>query len=192
MALGVAARREAARREILRACWSLAAERGLSGFTLKEVAGAVGIQAPSLYTYFAAKNDLYDAMFQEGAEAFAAAMAAVPTRGTPRDRLKAAARGYLAFCAADPIRYQLLFQRAVPDFEPSAEAYAPAVEAYRYMRQAFAAIGITRARDLDLWTALVAGLAAQQLANDPGGRRWSRLANEAADMFVDHALGDQQ
>lgn len=192
MALGVAARRAAARREILQACWALAAEYGLTGFTLRQVAARVGIRAPSLYSYFAAKADMYDAMFQEGAEAFAATMAALPSRGVPRARLKAAARSYLAFCTADPVRYQLLFQRPVPGFEPSAEAYAPAVNAYRHMQQAFAGIGITRARDLDLWTALLAGMAAQQSANDPGGRRWLRLVNEAVDMFVDHTLGGRQ
>lgn len=192
MSLGIAARQAAARHEILRACWRLAAEHGLSGFTLRQVAAAVGIRAPSLYSYFAAKNDMYDALFQEGAEAFAAAMAAIPAKAEPRDRLRAAARGYLAFCVADPVRHQLLFQRTVPGFEPSAGAYAPAVEAYEHMREAFAAVGVTRQRDLDLWTALLTGLASQQLANDPGGRRWTRLANEAADMFTDHVLGGRR
>lgn len=189
MALGTAARRIAARREILQACWDLAAQHGLAGFTLRQVAAAVGIRAPSLYSYFAAKNDMYDAMFRQGAEAFETAMKAIPRYATPRNRMRAAARGYLAFCVADPVRHQLLFQRTLPDFEPSAEAYAPAVATYQYMREAFAEIGVTRQRDLDLWTALLAGLAAQQLANEPAGDRWTRLANQAADMFAGHVLG---
>ncbi|MCA1657474.1 MAG: hypothetical protein LC713_07185 [Actinobacteria bacterium] len=39
---------------------------------------------------------------------------------------------------------------------------------------------------LDLFTGLVAGLVAQQLANEPGGDRWVGLLDEALDMFFDH------
>lgn len=186
MALGKEARRAAARQEILQACWELAAEHGLSGFTLRQVAAAVGIQAPSLYSYFSAKNAMYDAMFNTAAEDFAATMAAVPAHSDPRDRLRAAARAYLGFCVADPIRYQLLFQRTLPGFEPSAEAYTPALDTYAHLRSAFAEVGITADRHLDLWTALLAGMAAQQLANEPNGRRWTRLIDDATDMFLAH------
>lgn len=189
MALGITARREAARHEILRACWELAAEHGLAGFTLRQVAAAIGIRAPSLYSYFAAKNDMYDAMFRQGAEAFAAAMAVVPAYSAPRKRFRAAARAFLEFCVADSVRYQLLFQRTLPGFTPTADAYAPAVAAYQHMAEAFAEVGVTRPRDLDLWTALLTGMASQQLANDPGGARWTHLAGDAADMFADHVLG---
>ena len=58
-----AERREATRREILDAAWQLAGERGLTGFTLSDVAGLVGMRAPSLYTHFDSKMAIYDAMF---------------------------------------------------------------------------------------------------------------------------------
>ncbi|WP_349903958.1 TetR/AcrR family transcriptional regulator [Parafrigoribacterium humi] len=190
MVLGRDARHAAARDEILRACRELAGEHGLSGFTLRQVAAAVGIQAPSLYSYFASKNDIYDALFRSDAEVFDATMAAISSRGTARTRLRAAARAYLEFCVDDPVRHQLLFQRTLPGFEPSAESYAPAIAAWGRMRDAFSEIGIVEARHLDLWTALLAGLAAQQLANDPGGSRWSSLADEAADMFLAHVDDD--
>jgi predicted secreted protein len=48
------------------------------------------------------------------------------------------------------------------------------------------AIGLTRPAAADLWTALVTGMVNQQIANDPGGDRWERLADEAAAMFIDH------
>jgi hypothetical protein len=81
-------------------------------------------------------------------------------------------------------RYQLLFQRSIPDFEPSAEAYAVAVGVMEQMRSLLATAGLTRAEDFDLWTALVAGLAAQQTSNDPRGDRWLRLTDTAVDMFI--------
>ena len=33
-------------------------------------------------------------------------------------------RLFVEFCTSDPVRYQLLFQRTIPDFEPSPESYA--------------------------------------------------------------------
>ena len=58
-----AERREATRAEIIAAAWAIAEEKGLAGLTLRDVALAVGMQAPSLYSYFASKNAIYDAMF---------------------------------------------------------------------------------------------------------------------------------
>jgi hypothetical protein len=46
-------------------------------------------------------------------------------------------------------------------------------------------LGIDRAADLDVYTALVAGMASQQLANDPGGTRWRRLIPRVAQMYAD-------
>jgi hypothetical protein len=35
-----------------------------------------------------------------------------------------------------------------------------------------------------LWTALISGLINQQLANEPGGTRWTRLYDRVVDMFL--------
>ena len=40
--------------------------------------------------------------------------------------------------------------------------------------------------DIDLYTALIAGLVNQQWANDPGGSRWGRLLDRAIDMYADN------
>lgn len=191
MTLGVEARRAAARREILQACWDLAAEHGLAGFTLRQVATTVGIRAPSLYSYFDSKAAMYDAMFAEASGQFRTAMKKVPQHRAAADRLLAAARAFLRFCVANPVRHQLLFQRTLPGFEPSPAAYRAAIETNEHMRSAFAEVGITGSRALDLWTGLLAGLAAQQLANEPGGRRWTRLAREATDMYLTHVLPEE-
>lgn len=184
MTLGKASRQAAARSEIVQACWTLARVNGLSGFTMRQIAAAVGVRAPSLYTYFESKHAIYDAMFAEGNTAFRDAVLAIPTVENRREQLRLAARGFVEFCLADPVRFQLLFQRTIPGFEPSPESYAPAVEALEVMRSAFADIKITQPEHLDLWTALVTGLASQQLANDPTGHRWLSLTDAASDMFA--------
>ena len=51
--------------EILDAAWDTARQNSLAGLTLREVAERVGMQPPSLYSHFASKNAIYDAMFEQ-------------------------------------------------------------------------------------------------------------------------------
>src|SRR5690606_4379898 len=102
----------------------------------------------------------------------------------PRDRLRRAAHRFVAFCVADPPRYQLLFLRTVPGFEPSADAYARSVRALEMLAEALADAGAGEPAELDLWTAVLSGLATQQISNDPGGDRWSRLVDTAVDRLL--------
>ena len=39
---------------------------------------------------------------------------------------------------------------------------------------------------LDMFRALITGLVSLQVANDPGGDRWTRLQDDAFDMFFAH------
>ena len=107
-----------------------------------------------------------------------------------RSALLAAAHAFLDFCRADEARFQLMFQRSIPGWEPSPESYAPAVEALELNRAAFAKHGLDEDWHLDLWTAVTSGLAHQQVANDPGGDRWASLVEPAVDMYLAHVRGD--
>jgi AcrR family transcriptional regulator len=178
------ARHEATRRRILDAAWELSAERGLTGWTLNDVGARVGMRAPSLYVYVSSKNDLYDAMFADGYAQFADMISTLRRPKDPGAMMRLAARTFVDFAVANPARYALLFQRSVPGFEPSPASFAPAQTLLEETRAILAAAGATRQSDLDLWTALTTGLASQQLSNDPGGRRWRRLTDEAVAMFL--------
>ena len=174
------------RAEILDAAWSLSDERGLAGWSLRDVADVVGMRAPSLYVYVDSKNALYDAMFAQGSEQLLERIRSVPRTGAPRTSLRRGARAFIDFCVERPARHELLFLRTVPGFEPSPEAYAIARQALDETVEVLAAAGIRGQRTVDLWTALFSGLATQQLSNDPGGDRWTRLTDEAVDLLLEH------
>jgi AcrR family transcriptional regulator len=181
-----AERREATRTEILEAAWELARSEGLAGFSLRDIATKIGMRPPSLYWYFDSKHAIYDAMFAQGAEEFLERERAVEATGDALRDLKAGARVFVGFCTEDPVRYQLMFQRFIPGFEPSPESYAIAVEGLQIVRTRLATAGLTDPSDLDLFTAVTAGLTNQQISNDPGGDRWVRLVDEAIEMYFDH------
>jgi AcrR family transcriptional regulator len=180
-------RREATRRDILDAAWAMAREEGLAQVTLREVAARVGMRAPSLYSHFDSKNAIYDAMFGDAWRDCLDAMMAADARRprNPRAALRRYARAFFDFATADLARHQMMNQRTIPGFEPSAESYAPAVQVLEALRERMAGWGVERQQDIDLYVALIGGLVDAQLANDPGGSRWSRLVERAVDMYVD-------
>lgn len=193
----VAQRREAAIDEILAAAWELAREHGLAGLSLRDLGARVGMKAQSLYSYFPSKQAIHDAMFRQGYEQFIRDTAiAEPvgrvTRAKVRQTSIAAAYAFFDFCTADPARFQLLFERTVPGFVPSPESMTVAFDAYQRTVGRLAALGIADAAGLDLWTAVMTGLASQQLANDSGGTRWRERVPDAVDMLLNHITTSQR
>lgn len=181
-------RRQATQTDIVRASWDVVREHGLAGLSMRDLGERVGMRAQSVYSYFASKHEIYDAMFLEGYEAFVAWMGAAVREDVvatdPIDAARSRARAFVDFCVSDPVRYQLLFQRTIPGFTPSDESWAVAVQAYEQMSRQLAAIGVHDQEELDLWTAVLTGLTDQQISNDPGGDRWIRLVDRAVDMLM--------
>ena len=181
------ARADATRDMVVEAAWELSRREGLTGWSLRRLADEVGLKAPTLYAYFDSKHAIVDTMFSEAWRAMGELSATWPVdTERPRASLKAGARSWFAFSTAEPVRFQLMNQRIINGFEPSPEAYAASVASYERFAAMFAAVGITEQGHLDLWTAMCSGLASQQLANDPGGTRWERLVDDAAELFCDH------
>jgi AcrR family transcriptional regulator len=180
-------RREATRAEILEAAWELAQEQGLAEFTLRDLAERVGMRAPSLYSHFESKHAIYDAMFGQAWSDYErialAELSELPE--SPRAAIRRVARVFFDFAIANPARHQLMNSRTIPGFEPSAESYAPAVRVLELGKQIFRNLGLTDPSDFDIGTAIIAGLINQQLANDPGGSRWSALLDRTIDIWAD-------
>ncbi len=185
--LGDAERREAAGREILAAAWAVAREQGIGALTLRDVAARVGMRAPSLYTHFASKHAIFDAMFGQAWAGYLDVLDEVEPSlpAAPRAALKVLARSFYDYSVVDLARHQLMNVRSIPEFHPSPQAYAPAIRVLERGRVVLARLGAPREQDMDLYVALMSGLISQQLANDPGGDRYGRLLDRAMDMFAE-------
>lgn len=166
----------------------MAHEHGLLGISMRELGERVGMRAQSLYSYFPSKHAIHDAMFEQGWTTFAAEVDVTVPRTRSRKAAVAAATqaalNFFDFCTADPVRHQLMFQRTIPGFEPSAQAYAASQRAFATMVESLDSLGMTTPAQTDMWTAVLSGLTAQQLANDPGGDRWRRLVGPAVEMLL--------
>jgi AcrR family transcriptional regulator len=181
-----AERHEATKSEILDAAWEAVGAEGLGALSLRDLARTVGMKAPSLYSYFDSKHAIYDAMFAQGSRQYLEHEAQLVPSGDALADLKAGMHNFVSFCTDNPVRYQLLFQRTIPGFEPSAESFAIAVEGLAATRDRLTRVGLVDPGALDLLTALGIGLTDQQISNDPGGDRWIRLIDDAMEMFFVH------
>jgi AcrR family transcriptional regulator len=174
-------RRRDAVAEIVAAAWERAARDGLAGLSLRALAADLDLRPQSLAWYFPSKNALYDAMHARGSQEFLARLDAAG----PLD-VRGAAHLFAAFCLERPARYQLLTQRTVPGYAPSAVAAELARAAFGAWRTALAGAGITDRDRVDVLTAVVKGVVDQQVTADPAGDRYLRHLDTVIDMFGTH------
>ena len=177
-------RHVAKRARIIEEAWSLSRRDGLAGISLRDLADNVDLRQPSLYAYFESKLDLYDLMFQDGQRQLLDRCVAREPLEDAREELVAIVEDLIRFSSEDTVRHQLLFQRTIPGFEPSEAAMEPARRFVELMTERLRAAGAHEQSDVDLFSAIVSGLAHQQVANDPGGDRWIVLARRVVEMVL--------
>jgi AcrR family transcriptional regulator len=195
-------RRQESIEEILDVALELMAEHGVAGLSLGEVARRLGIRPPSLYGYFASKHALYDAVFARGAQDILDTATVASADLFDEESLDAVllrmGTVMVRWAISHPVYTQLMFWRPVPGFEPTSEAYQPAVALIDLSRGIFADLqsrgwlrdDITAEEILRDWTILTAGIVSQQLSNAPqedfeSGRFTTALPTVVA-MFGQH------
>lgn len=195
--------RDEMRSAILAAARELMREQGVAALSWNEVARRVGIKPPSLYAYFGSKMALYDALFALGMRLFASHLAQqAQRRGDLRGQIYAAIEGYMSFAQANPDLYQLCFERPVPGFVPSAESMTLSLQvlaqsgqaSVEFIAQIASGLSITFEQARDLGIAMIHGLTAQHMANEPqlpaGSGRYGGLIPAAVELFArSYALG---
>lgn len=171
-----ARRRQETIDEILGHALAVMAEDGVAGLSMAAIARRLGVAPPSLYKYFGSLIDVYDALFRRGHEQnlqVLAAAVAVADPGLPS--LNAGMEATLRWAWDNPVLAQLLFWRPIPGYQPTTDAFAPAVAIVkllkRVLRQAarLGQIGSRAKSDeaLTVLSVLHFGLLSQHLANEP-------------------------
>jgi AcrR family transcriptional regulator len=183
------ARRQARYEEILAAAWDIAAEQGLSGVSLHEVARTVGLRQPSLYAYIESKSALYDAMFAQAAHRLLEHAKSWSYATDARLAVRDSCLALLDFIVNNPPASQLLFERTIPGFAPSPASYGYAQEYLAFSVDLLRAAGVTDPGDIDIFVAIIGGLFNQQQTNEPGGDRWTRHLDTVLAMLFAHVDG---
>ena len=157
----------------------LVAERGINGFTLREVARRAGVSHAAPYHHFADRGALVRAIVAESYTELASVLESSAASGglDPMARLQAMGEGYVGFALANPDRYRLMFRTELAGDDPEpdevdragADAFRALVSAVEEAHEA----GLLAA-DVDVGTASAAC--------------WS-TAHGVSSLLLDGALG---
>ena len=110
------------RSELLAAASRLLASEGPEALTVRRIAAEAGCSTMGVYSRFGGKDGIVEALFVEGFQGLAAAMDAVPSTDDVMADLLACGVAYRRFALAHPTSYTVMFERAVPGYEPSEAA----------------------------------------------------------------------
>lgn len=189
--------REAMIDAILDAACQVMRENGVAALNMQEVARRVGMRAPSLYNYFPSMMAIYEAVFARGMRMFRERMERLSEQHDAADweAHEVGLRHYMEFAKQRPELFQLLFERPVPGFVPSEEGLDEGrklIEAAngivaRAIDSGLIDSGLTPAQTRDLFLALMHGITALHMANEPelpiGEGRFGSLIPAAMDLL---------
>jgi AcrR family transcriptional regulator len=127
------------RADILTAALGIVRESGIKGLTMRALAQAVGVTAPTLYEYFPGKEQVLDALFMEGTERLRAlfhdAIESIPPGAA---QLRAVGHAYRRFAHEDTEQFMLIFGRKDLNYIPGEEVRGSAQELFEILVQVVA------------------------------------------------------
>lgn len=109
---------------------------GPAALTVRSITAEAGCSTTGVYTYFGGKVGLVEAIFVEGFESFDRALDPLLERG----HIAGAGAAYRRWALDHPTQYMVMFGRAVPEFEPSAEARGRALISFAKLAEAIARV----------------------------------------------------
>ena len=109
----------------------------MGNFLHDRIAVEVGCSTTVLYTMFGGKPGVAEGLWREGFDRLRQAMERVQA-DAPLGRLAALGHAYRANALANRAYYAVMFQRPIPGFEPSADAYADSLRPLRILVDAVA------------------------------------------------------
>ncbi len=124
-----AARGDETREALLAAAHDLLAGEGPGALTVRRIAAAAGMSTMNVYSRFGGKDGVLDELFIDGFRRMTEAMADVSATDDTLADLRRCGEAYRRFARENPTYYSLMFDRVVPDFEPSDAAREQALGA---------------------------------------------------------------
>ncbi|HET6920817.1 MAG TPA: TetR/AcrR family transcriptional regulator, partial [Jiangellaceae bacterium] len=87
--------------------------------TVRRVAKLAGSSTMCIYTKFGGRTGMVEAVYRRGFEMLRDALSAATRGHDPAERIVAIATAYRRFALDRPALYALMFERPLPDFDPS-------------------------------------------------------------------------
>ena len=182
------------RTELTREAARLFAEKGYHGTSIGDLAEAMGVQKASLYHHIESKADLLWEVARDGADAFHAALDAVPDTLRPVEKIRAALRAHLRV-VAEQLDIATVFVREWRYLDAGRrEEFVAERRRYEERIRALFRDGVEQSElrtDLDVTVAALVFLSAANWAYTwlQPGRDTDALADRFFDLLVDGMRG---
>ena len=177
---------------LLTAASDLLATEGPGALTVRRIANAAGVSTMNVYSRFGGKDGVVERLYTEGFTLLADGMRSVVATDDPIADLNACGLSYRRFAIDNPTLYSVMFDRPVPDYQPTIEAQLVAGSTLELLAaridRAMTA-GLLRQADRIQTAALVwatcHGVVSLELKEvGPKMIDWPEVYRQALDMFV--------
>ncbi len=123
--------------------------------SMRELARRLDVSLAAPHHHFAEKDDLFAAIAENAFVELATRIAA-HLQGTPRQRVRAIARIYLAFADEEPMRYRVMYLPQLADRARFAQLHATGGRALELLTALLVEAGVARARSraITCWSTL--------------------------------------
>ena len=185
--------RDDTRRALLDAAHDLLATEGPEALTVRRIAAAAGVSTMNVYSRFGGKDGVLDELFDDGFRRLCEVMSELPATDDPVADLRLCAATYRSFARRNATYYSLMFDRAVPGFQPSATTQANALDALGHLvgrvERAMAAGALRRDDPFTVATGLWAcqhGLVSLEARTDRGDDEfdWEAVQRTTVDALL--------
>lgn len=109
---------------LIKAAGDLLAREGPEALTVRRIATAAGVSTMNVYSRFGGKDGVVEHLYVQGFHLLGTGMSSAPTTDDSVADLCACGLAYRQFAIDHPTLYSVMFDRVVPDFQPTAEAQA--------------------------------------------------------------------
>jgi AcrR family transcriptional regulator len=180
------------RRALQHAAHELLATEGPDALTVRQLATRAGVSTMNIYSRFGGKDGIVEDLYIAGFHMLGAAMASAGTTDDPLADLHACGRAYRRFALEHPTYYAVMFDRAVPGYDPTPSALAEAAATLHQLAERLArcmTAGILRDEEplavaASVW-ATCHGLVSLELRGiAPGGIDWSTTYGRTLDALI--------
>jgi AcrR family transcriptional regulator len=189
----VTVRGDQTRAALLDAAHDLLATEGPGSLTVRRIAAVAGMSTMNVYSRFGGKDGVLDELYTDGFRRLGEAMEAARDTDDADADLRRCGQLYRRFAREHPTYYSLMFDRVVPDFEPSAAAQEVAIGTLAKLQQRVEramAAGVLRQGDsfavaTALWACMhgLVSLEARATAGEATSFDWDAVYDIALDAL---------
>jgi len=184
--------RDAETQALLDAAAGILATEGPEALSVRRIAARAGCSTMLVYSRLGGKHGVVEALFVAGFERLAAEVRAGRTTADPIADLRRCAQRYRRFALDHPTSYAVMFERAVPDFEPSTDAHLVAaatlgelaIKIERAIREGFFPDQDPLELAACLWAALHGVVTLELKGAGPPDIDWPRRFSEVVDAML--------